>query len=193
MKSHDSQHLTADELDAFLTESSSPRVLSHLGTCPACAVMVEADARLVAALATLPYFDPPRGFEERVLLAASKAASARAAIITPRAAAARPRALTALVVAGASMAAGFAWATAHPADAIRWSTPALQQSGHALWLSLQAAASGASAQPWFSSLRDTLAMPGRTLLFFIGGAGAYAIALTGFRRLMAEPATDAGW
>ncbi|HEY3933204.1 MAG TPA: hypothetical protein VGL65_01165 [Gemmatimonadales bacterium] len=193
MNSHDLQHLTADELDAFLTESSSPRVLSHLGTCPTCAVMVEADARLVAALATLPYFNPPRDFEERVLVAASRAASVRASIITPRAAAARPRALTALVVAGASMAAGFAWATAHPADAIRWSAPAFQQTGHALWLSLQAAATNATAQPWFSPIRDSVAMPVRTLLLFIGGAGAYAIALTGFRRLMAEPATDAGW
>ncbi|HEY4099255.1 MAG TPA: hypothetical protein VGM20_00100 [Gemmatimonadales bacterium] len=193
MNSHDPQHLTADELDAFLTESSSPRVLSHLGTCPTCALMVESDARLVASLATLPYFDPPRGFEERVLLAASKVASARAAILTPRAKAARPRALMALVVGLGSIAAGFAWATLHPADAIRVSMPELQQAAQAAWLSLQASASHAATEPWFLSIRETVAAPGRALLFFLGGTGLYTVALTGFRRLMAEPTTDAGW
>ena len=33
----------------------------------------------------------------------------------------------------------------------------------------------------------------RALPYVVGGAGLYAIGLTGLSRLLAEPATDAGW
>jgi hypothetical protein len=112
---------------------------------------------------------------------------------TPRSVAARRRAIGALLVTGGGIAAGFAWAAAHPADALRWSAPALQDTGHALWLSLQTVVANATEQPWFSSLRDTVGTPVRGLLIVAAAAGAYAIALMGLRRLMTEPATDAGW
>lgn len=196
MNPHDPEHLTADELDAFLTKSSSPRIASHLATCPACAAMVERDTRLVAMLSTLPYFDVSPGFGDRVMrgLAPRQAPAAAIPVAgSPRAIAARQRAIGALLLAGGGVAAGFVWAAAHPADALRWSAPALQGAGHTLWLSLQAVVANATEQPWFSPVRDSLATPARALFVTAAAAGAYAVALTGFRRLMTEPATDAGW
>jgi anti-sigma factor RsiW len=196
MNPHDLKHLTADELDAFLTKDSSQRTASHLATCPTCAAMVEADRRLVAMLAALPSFDVSLGFGDRVIrgLAPRQAPVAPVpAVASPRAVAARRRAIGALLLAGGGVAAGFAWAGAHPADALRWSAPALQDTGHALWLSLQAVVANATEQPWFSSVRDATATPARALLAIAAAAGAYAVALTGLRRVMTEPATDAGW
>ena len=48
-------------------------------------------------------------------------------------------------------------------------------------------------QPWFNSARDLVATPARALPLVAGIAGVYAAALIGLRRLLAEPATDAGW
>jgi anti-sigma factor RsiW len=195
MNSLDPNHLTADELDAFLTDSSSQLVASHLATCVACADMVTQDKRLVAMLAALPYYDASAGFADRVIrgLTPRQAPVVVPVVDTPRVVAARRRALGALIVAGGGVAAGFAWAAAHPADALSWSGPALQHTGHALWLSLQTVVANATEQPWFSSFRDTMATPARALFILAGAAGVYAVALLGLRRLMTEPATDAGW
>ena len=196
MNPHDPKHLTADELDALHTDSSSHLIASHIATCPACAAMVERDGKLVALLAALPYFDVSAGFSDRVMrgLAPRQAPEVAAPVIaSPRVVAARRRAIGTLLLAGGGVAAGFAWATAHPADALRWSAPALQDTGHALWLSLQTVVANATEQPWFSSVQDAMATPARALFALAAAAGAYAVALVGLRRLMTEPATDAGW
>src|ERR1700690_1251579 len=103
MNPHDPNHLTADELDAFLTDSSSQLVASHLATCTACADMVAQDKRLVAMLAALPYYDASIGFSDRVIRGLTPRQAPVAALPvgdTPRAVAARRRALGALVLAG---------------------------------------------------------------------------------------------
>ena len=189
-------HLTADELDSFLDHSAPPHLVSHLATCVDCAAMVERDGRIVRALAALPYFEPAPGFGDRVmrgLTPRTAPVAVAAAGASPRAVAARRRAIGALVLAGGGLAAGFIWAGAHPGEALRWSGPALQDTGHALWASLQSVVANTTEQPWFSSVHDTLATPARALFALAGTAAAYAIALTGLRRLMTEPATDAGW
>jgi len=190
-------HLTADELDAFLTQSPSPAATSHLATCAACATMVARDRHLVAALAALPYFDPRSGFGDavmqRVAMPAIPVPVTIAAGKSARAIAARRRAVGALVLAGGGIAAGFVWAAAHPADAAQWTAPALRDVGHSLWLSLQTIVANATEQPWFSSVRDSMASPGRALLALAGFAAVYAVGLLGLRRLMSEPATHASW
>ena len=192
-----SSHLTADELDSFLTKSAPPEAMSHLATCHECALMVERDLRVVRALAALPYFDAAPGLSDRVLrgLMPRQAPPVLVAATgtSPRALAARRRAIGALVLAGGGLAAGFVWAAAHPGEALKWSGPAVQGAGHALWVSLQSVVANATEQPWFASVRDAMATPARALLALAGTAAAYAIALTGLRRLMTEPATDAGW
>lgn len=191
-----SPHLTADELDAFLAETSPESVTSHVATCPICASMVARDRQLLTALADLPQFSLPAEFSDRVIAQLSIAgapAVIAAAATTPRSVAARRRAVGAALVVSGGIVAGFVWARAHPAETLRWSAPALQHAGHSLWLSLQAIVANATEQPWFASLRDSLATPARALAALAGIAGAYAIGLLGLRRLMNEPASHASW
>jgi hypothetical protein len=192
---HAVNHLTADDLDALVADQSSPELSSHLATCAACAKMVASDRRLVVALGALPMYEPAAGFSARVM-AGVHIAVAPVPVFAPasdRAVAARRRAVGALVVTTGGLLAGFAWATTHPSDALRWSTPAVQGAGHALWTSLQQMVGSAIDQPWFASVRDTITTPLRGLLVTAAVAGVYALALLGLRGLMTEPATDAGW
>jgi hypothetical protein len=191
-----SPHLTTDELDAFLAERGSQTVTSHVATCPACAGMIESDRRLLAAMAALPQFFVAPQFADRVMARvaiASVPAVTVAGLHTPRSLAARRRAIGAALVVSGGIAAAFVWASAHPAETLRWSTPAVENAGRTLWLSLQTVVANATEQPWFSSLRDTLATPLRALATTAGIAGAYALGLLGLRRLMNEPATNASW
>jgi hypothetical protein len=191
-----SPHLTADELDDFLAEKCPQSITSHVATCPACASMVARDRQLLAAIAALPHFSVPTEFSDRVMAqvaVASVPVAVAAGAPTPRSVAARRRALSAALVVSGAIVAGFFWAGAHPAETLRWSGPALQDAGHSLWLSLQAVVANATEQPWFASMRDTLGTPARALAALAGVAGAYAIGLVGFRRLMNEPATNASW
>ncbi|HEY4319864.1 MAG TPA: hypothetical protein VGM77_01695 [Gemmatimonadales bacterium] len=195
---HQQNHLTADELDAFLIDKSSALASSHVATCPSCAAMVAADARVVAALRALPMFNPSPAFSDAIMarvrvMAVPVAAAAQVAEPTPRSAAARRRATVALGIGTAGLAAGFAWAMVHPDDALRWSAPAVDSAAHTVWLSLQHLVGGAVAQPWFSTVRDTLASPVHALIASAGMAAVYALALLGLRRLMTEPAPDASW
>lgn len=196
MNSPDVTHLSAEALDAFLTDSAAPEHLSHVATCALCATMVELDRRVVHSLAALPYFDAAPGFGDRVLHAVAPqpvAAATLDVVTSPRALAARRRAIGLLVLATGGVAAGFVWAAWHPGDALRWSGPAFHNAGHALWLSLQSVVASVTAQPWFASARDAVATPGRAVVALVASAAAYAIALTGLRRLLTEPATDAAW
>ena len=99
-------HLTADELDSFLTQSAPPLLVSHIATCTSCAQMVERDLRVVRALAALPYFDPKAGFSDSVmrgLVPRTAQVPVLAAATSPRALAARRRTIGALVLAGGSL------------------------------------------------------------------------------------------
>jgi hypothetical protein len=191
-----SPHLTADELDDFLADKSPQSITSHVATCPACASMVARDRKLLAMLAALPPLPVPAEFSDRVMAQVSVAGApvvVAAVAPTPRSLAARRRAVGAALVVSGGIVAGFIWAGAHPAESLRWSGPALQDAGHSLWLSLQAIVANATEQPWFASVRDTLATPAGALAALAGFAGTYAIGLLGLRRLMNEPATHASW
>ena len=195
MSTHDTHHLTADELDGLLDGNTVDRALSHLGTCILCRTMVELDQRVVVALRALPAFDPPTGFADRVMhrVAIRRPLVEAIVVASPRERAARRRVAIAALVASGTVAAGFAWAAANPTEAFNWSSPALQGVGQTLWASIQAVAANAAEQPWFGGVRDTLASPARALPAVAIVASLYAAALIGLRRLLAEPAADAGW
>lgn len=196
MTAPDLLHLTADELDAILEGNGSSRSTSHLATCSSCLAMVELDRRLVGALSSLPSLAPSADFEQRVMARVTiGVAPAQAPMVapSPRALAARRRVLAGSLVTAASVAAGFVWAAANPTAALGAVGPALQRTGETLWGSLQAVASNATEQPWFAAVADSLASPGKLLLAVVAVGGLYALALTGFRRLLTEPAADARW
>jgi hypothetical protein len=192
---HDRNHLTADELDAFLLNESSALATSHVATCTACAEMVARDARVVAALRALPTFEPSMLFSANVMARVTVAVPGALPVATEsaRSLSARRRVFAGLGLAATGLAGGFAWAATHTADAVRWSRPVMDGAGHAAWTSLQRVVGAAIEQPWFGAVRDTLATPSHALLATAGIAGAYALALVGLRRLMTEPATDGNW
>lgn len=188
-------HLTEDELDALLAGAGSPRVMSHLATCTSCAAMRELDTRLVAALGTLPMWEPAAGFSNRVMARVSihPIVVAQPLPLTARERSARRRGVVASLATLGALAAGFAWAVAHPAATLGWSTPALADAGQSLWVTLQAVTASTAEQPWFSSVRDTLTTPARAFPVLVGALGAYALALVGLSRLLTEPVSDARW
>ena len=192
MNAPDLLHLTADELDALLEGAGSARVTSHLETCATCLAMVELDRRLVGALSALPALDPRPGFADRVMAKVTVAPALSPAPLvapTPRSIAARRRALGGSLLAGGSLVAAFAWAIANPAAALDTVAPAFQ----GLWVSLQNLVSSGSAQSWSAQLVGAFGSPGKMLLALVAISGVYVVALTGFRRLLTDPVTDARW
>lgn len=188
-------HLTADELDALLVGTSLPHAMSHLATCPPCVAMRELDARLVTALSGLPTWEPAADFPERVMARVQirPVLAELPRVLTPRERSARRRVLVALATTGGALAAGLAWAVANPTTALGWTAPTVAEAGQSLWITVQTIAANTAEQPWFDSVRDALATPARAFPVLVGVLGAYALALVGLRRLLAEPATDAGW
>jgi hypothetical protein len=189
------QHLTADELDALIGGIGAPRALSHTATCAVCRELVILDRQVVALLGSLPAIDAPAGFEDRVMarITIGAQAPALAPIRSPREVAARRRVLGLTMAGSSAVAAGFVWAAADPSAAHGWSGAALSGLADSLWLSVQTVVANTAEQPWFGAVRDTVATPVRALPYLLGAAGAYALALAGLGRLLAEPATDAGW
>ena len=195
MSTHEMHHLTADELDAILDGAGSPRAITHVTDCTMCYTLVQLDQQVVGALAGLPALDPPAGFDSRVMARVTVRAPVvhGGVVITARARDARRRVAVGALVVGSAVAGGFAWAAANPADALAWANPALSGIGQTAWTSLQAIAANATEQPWFNSARDLVTTPARALPIVAAVAGVYAAALVGLRRLLVEPAANAGW
>ena len=196
MNAPDLRHLTTDELDALLDGAGSARVTSHLETCTNCLAMVELDRRLVGALSALPALDPTPGFADRVMAKVTITPSLSPVTVlapTPRSIAARRRALVGSLVAGSSLVAWFGWAIANPDAALNTVTPVLRQTGDGLWAAMQNLVSGAAGQSWSADLIGAFGSPGKMLLALVAISGIYVVALTGFRRLLTDPVTDARW
>ncbi len=196
MTAPDLLHLTADELDALLDGTAAERATSHLATCSSCLAMFELDRRLVTSLAALPSLSPSADFEQLVMSRVTVAPAlvpAPAAAPSPREMAARRRVAIGALLTGGSLVAGFAWAFANPAAALGAVVPALRQTGEALWVSMQTVASNATEQPWFGNVTDALGSPGKVLLAMAAVGALYVVVLTGFRRLLTDPAADARW
>lgn len=190
-------HLTADELDALHEGQRLLRATSHLETCADCRALLEQDARLIVALEGMPTWDPSPEFLDRVMSSIERPvlrpAVVAAGVPTPRERSARRRVLVASLLTSGVVTAGFAWAFVDPDAAIGLAQPAFQQLTGSLWTSLQALSANTVEQPWFTTFRDALATPTRAVPVLAIGAGLYAVALMGLRRLLTRPAADAGW
>lgn len=187
-------HLTTDELDAFLEDHPTPRATSHIATCTECQAMVALDREVVLHLGALPEHVPSYRFADEVMARVTVGRPVSAAVVVPatsRAAAARRRMVVAGGLTGAAVAGAFGWAILNPAAALGFATPALQQGGHALWAGMQVGLSSAVDQPVLAWVAEMVAAPMRTIPVLIGAAGAYALALTGMRHLLTEPAPHA--
>lgn len=188
-------HLTAEDLDLLLEATPPAKVASHLATCPSCRELAIADRRLVAALESLPTWDPSPQFVQRVMseVVAPPVAVPVVAGPSERERSARRRVLIGGSILGGLVTAGFAWAFANPGNALGLVEPAIQQAGQTLWVSVQALSANASEQPWFVPLRDALATPARAVPTLMGVGALYLVLLLSLRRLLNRPATDAGY
>ena len=191
-------HLSADELDALHEGTPARRATSHLETCPDCQALFALDTRLISVLGQLPTWDPSPHLMERVLSrierpVVSAGVTHPAGVRSPRERSARRRVVVASLLTTGLLTGGFAWAFLEPDTALGLAQPAFQQLTGALWTGLQALSANAVEQPWFSAIRDALATPARAVPVLVAGAGLYAMALLGLRRLLTRPAADAGW
>lgn len=198
MKVFAQHHLTADELDAFHEGAELERATSHLGTCADCRAMVELDVRLLRAFSALPQLEPSAGFLAQVVEAiglGSETPDQAPAIVgeTVRARDARRRIWIGGAVGGSLVTAGFVWAFANPDAAVGIALPAFREMTDALWFSVQGVVANTVEQPWFGTMRDSLASPARALPALVIVASAYTVGLLSLRRLLTRPATNASW
>jgi hypothetical protein len=198
MKVFAQHHLTADELDTLHEGAELDRVTSHLVTCDNCRAMVELDVRLLKALSALPQLDPSAGFLARVVDAVGLGAESPDQLLaatgeSTRAREARRRVWVGGAVGGGLVTAGFAWAFANPDAAVGIALPAFSEMTDALWFSVQGVVANTVEQPWFGTMRDSLASPARALPVLAFVAAAYTVGLLSLRRLLTRPATNASW
>lgn len=189
-------HLSADDLDAIHLRNASGDRLAHVANCDECRKLVVRDRALISMLEALPTWEPTTEFAANVLAAiTATAAATKSALpaIPDRVAAARRRLLIGGVAVAGLLVAAFTWAVLNPASAARLASPTIADLGHSLWISVQALAANTVEQPWFDSLRDTLASPTRAVPLLLAAGSGYVVALAGFRRVLTRSATDASW
>lgn len=193
-------HLSIEEVDDFHENRATARTTSHIETCPQCRSLLTSDARLIAALAALPTWDPSADFSIRLMkrLSPHEAGAAAAALAVPaghslRERSARRRVLIGGTVVGTLVTASFGWAVVNPDLALGLAEPAWLDLTGSLWVAVQAISANTVEQPWFGALRDAVATPARALPLIAAAAGVYTVALLGLRRLLTRPAIDAGW
>ena len=64
-------HLSADEIDSWLSGNLSQEWQQHLDRCQACLERVRVEREIVDQIAALPLMSPATGFAERVMASVS--------------------------------------------------------------------------------------------------------------------------
>lgn len=186
-------HLSADEIDAWLTGAPSPEVQHHLEHCRSCLEQVQADREIVEQMRSLPLISPSEGFADRVMASVviPDPFAIRSLQATRRRLFARPRSFAAaaslLVVLLGSMAGSIAWSLANQETMAALGSWLFAQGGQALWLGLQGLASNLIEQPWYGGFRSLAETPARLALISALGSVAYLGGLVALRRLLAVP------
>lgn len=186
-------HLSADDLDAWLTGSLPAALSAHLAGCPDCQERASLEREIVGLLAALPQLSPAAGFSDRVMAqvrvpepvpVGSVAAIRRRFFATPRATA---LAASILVLLVGSMTASVVWTLGHQATLAALGSWLTAQAGSAVWLGVRGLASNFIEQPWFSGVKAVAASPGRLALASSLAALAYLAGVLALRRLLALP------
>ena len=173
-------HLTADDLDAFHSASLSVEARNHLEACPECRELARRDRALLAALASLPAFEPAPGFTERVLARVERPEAVRSRWRRPQ-----PVALAAALLL--ALGGSAVWSLFNRALLLSWLDSSAASLGRALWSWVRVAATNLSEQPWLAALGTLVSSTGRAAL--LGGVllAGYAVALIALRRLLLSP------
>lgn len=185
-------HLTADDLDALLTNAPSPEIHGHLEACPACFEMARLDMVVVSRLESAVQWSPRPDFIDRVMARVTLAPTPfRAFVRLPRRVLASRRAmgLAAMwtLVVGAAMTASILWSLSNRSLLDGWGNQLVAQGSQWFWLGLRALAANLAEQPWYEQARAIVTSPGRLTGLLVGISVAYATGVLAFRHLIAIP------
>lgn len=182
-------HLSADDFDAFLTDTASPEAHQHVAFCDDCRNSVQADRALVAGLHRLPSLAPREGFGDRVMARVTLAVPAPVVVPLPwpRRLLADRRALATAAGMLLAMGASVAWSAANRELLDGWIQIVSTQGTEWFWGAVQAGAAAAAEQPWYAPVRDLLLSPVRTAAVVATGLLAWAGGMVALRRLVALP------
>jgi hypothetical protein len=186
-------HLSADEIEACLSEAPAPEVQWHLDQCGACLEQLRADREIAEQIAALPLESPLEGFADRVMarVAIPDPFAIRSLQATRRRLFATPKSLAVAaslaVFLLSSMAASVVWSLAHQDTLAAFGSWLFAQGGKAVWLGVQGFASNLIEQPWYAGLKSWAENPGRLALISAAGSLAYLGGIIALRRLLAVP------
>ena len=186
-------HLTADEIDSWLSGNLSQEWQQHLDRCQACLERVRVEREIVDQIAALPLMSPGTGFAERVMASVSipdpfairsLQATQRRVFATRRSVALA--ASLAILLLG-SMAGSIAWSLSHQDTLASIGNWLLAQGGQIAWLSLRGVASNLMEQPWYGTARSLLGNPIHLAAGSAVATTVYLVGVLALRRLLALP------
>ncbi len=182
-------HLSADDFDAFLTDTASPEAKQHVAFCDACRTTMQVDRVLVAGMHRLPPYAPREGFSDRVIARVTLAVPAPVVVPLPwpRRLLQNRRAMAVAAGTALAMGASATWTMANRELLDGWVQLVANQGGQWLWTSLQAGVAAMTEQPWYSPIRDLLVSPVRTAAVAATGLLVWTGGLAALRRLVALP------
>jgi hypothetical protein len=187
------EHLSPDDIDAWLAGELPVERARHLDACDACRDLCRGEWEVVGRLGVLPPLAPPANFADVVMASVqipdpfsirSLARFGRRIVSTPRSFAAA--AVLTLAVLG-SMAASIGWTLAHPDALGAVGSWAGAEASRLLWVGLRAGFSNFIEQPWYAAARELLDTPSRLALAAGSATLLYVSGLLAFRRLLALP------
>jgi hypothetical protein len=186
-------HLTADEIDAWLSGALRPEWQRHLERCPTCMEQARIEREIADQIAALPLMSPSEGFADRVMASvvipdpfAIRALQARRRrLFGTRRSLAFAAGLALFLVA--SMAGSIVWTLGNQEILASTGSWLLSQGSEAAWLGLRGLASNFIEQPWYDSLKLLLENPARLALVSAVATFAYLGGVFALRRLLAVP------
>ena len=187
-------HLTPDDLDAALEQSTGFQPSQHLESCQACQDLLEAERELVGLLNGMPRFSPSERFVDavmsRVAIPDPFALRAFRNIRSRLAASHRSLAFATsiAVVLAVMMGGSIAWSLANQDVLAAIGSSVAGQAAHWFWLGLQALASNLVEQPWYEDARAAIGSPTRLALFSGMASLLYLSGVLALKRLLALPA-----
>jgi hypothetical protein len=190
------EHLTADDLDLWVTGALPAPRDAHLRGCPACQELADAERVLVMRLEALPLFDPAPGFGKRVLehvdLPVTSIAGAwrywRKGVGREPLTVGATAGVAALL--GGSIAASAAWAAANQDLILGTGTWLMAHGQQWFWEGVGQATTLLQQQSWYAPVRAALT-PGRIVALAGCVAALYAGGVILLRRLLTLPTPEA--
>jgi hypothetical protein len=186
------EHLSGEDLDAWVTGTLPVQREAHLRGCAQCQTLADQERVLVMRLEALPLFDPRPGFADQVMDRVNVPVTSigdawrlwhRRVLTNPIGVGI---AAGVAILLGGSVAASAAWAAGNQ-DMITGTGSWLMSHGQQwFWQGIGMGTALLDQQSWYPSVRAALT-PGRIAALGATCAGLYAAGLIALRRLLSLP------